>query len=672
MKYFFAFTLFIYSSCFAQGSSELEFSYNPDHEILSQEFQERMDVLTHSVIRTDNHVELLTHIDQSFEKKIEVINSAQEILLISTFFLTGFGDDGLERFLQAMITKVQEGVPVYLIIDSFQSIVSIHHMARLKKHGIQIAYYNTTWIDDGIPFGPANHEKYVIADYQRAVIGGRNQTYRVIPGLESVFVWPDKDVYIEGTLAADISLRFLTLWEELSDKEPSLRKIFSESDMLGVNQSVENTSTVEQARFLYNEAVRGEKNISLYYEAVIDAAQDIIIWQGNFLDLPDSMVRTLVRASQRGVRVILVTNSFVSGWWAPPGYVLFKTLNGSLDFDGTEVEVLNYATQYNHSKVFYVDGVVASVGSLNHDYMSIDDDSEGTLVSYDRNFNNLVFENILKDLEDTAPLNFEYYRRYKIYKKYVPFLPYPLVNLPNEEGEREQKLLVGTGLEQSLAVTKDVFLNGRKLNDDVYLIIGMNNVLSDTATLGERALHHLGETIVETPENIFAVLDSQIVLGQEVGEALYTNTFGWMKQTMNDIGTSIEVDSSGSAVLGTAFVGVAKGVYYIAIKLPGTIAFSLVKDVAKTSHYLLHNPLRAGAKLVLTASVLAYGTVNTLIGTTFPFVATLYAGILTASEKVFLEWPKAFLEATNFKLEDPEFFKELDNPVYRLRGRRRR
>ena len=672
LSYFFALSFFVYSSCFAQDSAELRFSYNPEHKILSGELQERMDALTHSAIRTDNHVVLLTDMDASFEKKIEIIRSAQEILMISTFFLSGFGDDDLERLLQAVIAKSQEGVPVYLIIDSFQSITSIHLMARLKKNGVQVAYYNTTLIDDGIPFGPANHEKYVIADYKRAILGGRNQSYRVMPGLESVFFWVDKDVYVEGSLAADISLRFLALWEELSEKDPSLRKVFSESDMLGLAPIVENTSTLGHARFLYNEADRGKKNISDYYEAVIDAAQDIIVWQGNYLDLPDRMVRALIRARERGVRVILATNSFESGWWTPSLFVLLKILNGSLDFDGTNVEILDYKTIYNHSKVFYVDGVVASIGSLNHDYMSIDTDSEGTLVSYDREFNRYVFENIVKDLKDTQSFKPEYFRRYKIYKKYLPFLPYPLVNVPQEEESTdEQMLYVGAGLEQSLAVTKDIFLNGRKLNDDVYLIIGMNNVVSDAATLGERALHHLGKTIVETPENVFSVLEQQIIFGQEVGDALYANTFGWVKQTMNDVGESIEIDESGSAVLGTAFVGIAKGVYYVAIKLPVSVAFSLVKDVAVSSHYIVHNPLRAGAKLVLTTAVLTYGTVNTLIGTTFPFVATLYAGALTVSEKVLLEWPRAFLEATQFQLEDPEFFKELDNPVYRLRGRRR-
>ena len=74
---------------------------------------------------------------------------------------------------------------------------------------------------------------------------------------------------------------------------------------------------------------------------------------------------------------------------------------GNRPFKNTGVEVRLYTEKFNHSKIFYVDGVVTSIGSANHDIYSLENDTESTLISYDRNFNAAVHEKLMYDLKTT-------------------------------------------------------------------------------------------------------------------------------------------------------------------------------------------------------------------------------------------------------------------------------
>lgn len=649
-----------------------KFHHNPKHPILSQKFQNEVNELTHSQLRVPNVFQILVNPKPSLTKRIEIIKEAREIILLSSFLIAGFGDDLIDEFVNALIQKAKEGLPVYFIIDSYQSMWGMNFLSRLERGGVKIAYYNTTLVEDGIPGNIRDHEKYVIIDFKKAILGGQNIMNKIHPrAFVDSFYWRDTDVYVEGEIAKDMSFRFLMLWERLSQKDKSLAKVFEDKDEFLVidelKSYMENLPPhTGSARFLYNEGYTGDKNISQYYLKVINAAQDVIVWQGNFVDLPDVFVEALIRAAERGVRVIIMTNSSSSAWWATHPYYLYKVMNGYMDFENSKVEIRVYQEQFNHSKIFYVDGVLASVGSCNHDFMSLEADTEGTLVIYNKETIKQVYDLLQVDLEDTKTFDPAPYEKYRIYKKYVPLLPYPLENKFNQSrhpfAKPKDPLYIGAGLKQSLELTQDVFLKGRKLNEDVYLIIGMKNTVSDTATLLGRAGHHFSRMIIQTPENLMNVFDSQLTMGQEIlsdiGETTY-EAYKFMQESISNMGETLEVQGSSGVPYAVAqgFIGIAGSTAYLGLKLPARIAVDVIHNAGRTSFALLRQPVRGGVKLILAPLVAAYGTANTLIGTTIPLVSTLYAGAIEIGYELL----------GHISTNNSEFLDDLMNPGLKFR-----
>ena len=627
---------------FFSEAKYFEFHHNPNHPILSPKFQSEVDRLTNSKLRAHNTFQLLVNPGPSLAKKIEMIQEAQEIVLVSSFIIAGWGDDLIDEFMTALSQKAKEKIPVYFIIDSLQSIVGMNLISRLERNGVKIAYYNTTLIPDNIPFNSRNHEKYVIVDFKKAVVGGQNIMNKLYPALfVNSMYWRDTDIYVEGSIAQDMSTRFLELWERLNHKDKSLPRFFDERDEFLEVEEIE--SYVEenflpqlgQGRFLYNEGAQGEKNISEYYLKAIEVAEDIIVWQGNFIDLPDRFVRALIDAGNRGVQVILVTNSTSSSWWTPRPYYLYAILNGYMDFEDSLVEIRTYQTQFNHSKMFYVDGVLASVGSCNHDYMSLEEDTEGTLITYNKETVKQVYDLLQIDLEDTHVFDPTPYETYRIYKKYVPIFPYPLQNKfargldsrrslchPCEDRDLDSRLRGNDSIGA-------VFLNGYKLNDDVYIVIGMKNTVSDTATLLGRAGHHFSKMMIQTPENLINAFDSQVMMGENIIVDVGKNTYGayrFMKESIQNMGETLEIQGIAGTpkVLAQGVIALAGSSAYLGLKLPAEIVLDVVQNLGRTSFALLRHPVRGAVKLVLAPVVAAYGTANTLLGTTIPLAGTLW------------------------------------------------
>ncbi|MBI2027274.1 MAG: phosphatidylserine/phosphatidylglycerophosphate/cardiolipin synthase family protein [Deltaproteobacteria bacterium] len=632
-----------------------------------------MDALTNSSIRFDNKFELLFDYTDSMKKKIEVIKSARDIVLVSSFIMLGFGKDLVNDLVDALIQKASEGVSVYFIIDDFQSLMAFNYLPKLEKHGVYVGYYREAYIENKIPVSISDHEKYVLVDFSQGILGGQNIMHKLNPQfLVDKTLWRDVDVYIEGRTIIDMSLRFLELWQQVSPEDKSLKDKF-------LNKRIYQTGTyghrfqrprryldhAGEARFLYNGGGKEKNFISKYYLKAIEKAQEIIVWQGNFVDLPDNFVQALKQASTRGVRVILMTNSYSSAWWATHPYYLYKVLNGYLDFEESGAEIFEYQKRFNHSKTFYVDGVMASIGSCNHDYMSLEMDTEGTAIIYDKDVVGRVFEYLNEDMKNTKLFDASSYQSYKIYKRYLPFLPYPLRE--EQEGEAQNpdpnNLQVKMELKDSLKLTKDILLQGVKYNEDVYVVIGLENTLKDAGATTQRSFHHFKRMVVKAPDNIKNILKSQLQLIQDATAAVednYDDFLKWIEYQMTENGVPIELQNVGDyfSFTGRAFLGVAGTTYFLALKMPVNIAVALVKDVCNTSFSLVKYPFRGAVNLILAPAFLVYGAANTIIGTTPAALALIYVGIVEALDTITFGVLQQIIAGLDFSYRSPEWLRD--------------
>ena len=378
-----------------------KFEYDPHHPFLSTDFQKEINLLTQSEVTYGNHVELLIDALSSLTKKIELAKSAQKTIFLSTMIFLTHLDPLMQEFCDILIEKAKSGVSVYFIMDEANSYVDSGIFKKLERNGIHIVYFNPLFGgSDPIPFSIRMHEKYMVVDGTQAVIGGQNMYDERYPFLPfEAMNWRDTDIYVEGPAAQQMANHFVDVWASITN-QTGPQKIEITPGELELDPQ-KRSSHLGEARYLYNEPYTGNKWINAYYLKLIRQAQHHIIWAANQVVLTEEFEIALKEAANRGVKVLLLTNSWSTAWWQPVWYQYFFW-TGYRPFFGSNVELRLYQSRFNHSKILYVDGVVTSIGSFNHDYMSLQNDAESTVVSYDRDFNEKVLKQLVMDLEDTS------------------------------------------------------------------------------------------------------------------------------------------------------------------------------------------------------------------------------------------------------------------------------
>ncbi|MBI4612704.1 MAG: phosphatidylserine/phosphatidylglycerophosphate/cardiolipin synthase family protein [Planctomycetes bacterium] len=346
--------------------------------LLAPEFVARLDRETSSRLVGGNGFELLTDAKASLARKRELVEAAKNRVYLSTLILFGHADRETRELVDALLAKARAGVRVHVVIDGLGSLLDPLTPARLERAGARIAYFNSpTRDDDDIPLAVRSHEKFLVIDDRAAVIGGANTVNEEFPFLPvSGFEWKDTDLYVEGPAAAEIARRFVAAWNAIPgpialEAPPAPEAAPTPPGDAGA------------CRLLVNEPFRGEKHINAAYKMLLARASRRVVWQGNWLDPSPDMAEALEGAAARGVEVILLTNSGrLSSYLSGPYHEYLLRRNRRL-FEGSGVQVREYTGGFDHSKVFLVDGTVASIGSYNHDWMSMENDSESTLLVHD-------------------------------------------------------------------------------------------------------------------------------------------------------------------------------------------------------------------------------------------------------------------------------------------------
>jgi cardiolipin synthase A/B len=157
----------------------------------------------------DGHdINVLIEPDDRLNAILGVIGGAKVSLRMFSYM---FGNDATgEEVLAALTAAARRGVAVYLIIDSFGSGDTPHEFfAPLTDAGGHYLCFNSRW---NFGYFVRNHQKILIADDSRAVIGGFNITdhYFGRKGNES---WQDFGVIITGDKVSLLGTYYNQLWE---------------------------------------------------------------------------------------------------------------------------------------------------------------------------------------------------------------------------------------------------------------------------------------------------------------------------------------------------------------------------------------------------------------------------------------------------------------------------
>ena len=266
-----------------------------------------------------------------------------------------FGDDAVAAQIRAaLIDARMRGVKVWLLVDGFGCAEWPQDVFKpLMEAGVVFARFNPSW---GRGYLLRNHQKIVIADETRAIIGGSNvlaHYYTDDPGGAS---WHDLSVQIEGPGVERLSIYFDGLRRWMLLPRPSLRSLlhlFSRrSDKSGT------------LRWLLNGPFSRLSPLTRSLRQDIASAKRLDMIQAYFS--PNwGMLRRLTNVEKRGgeMRLITASRSDNTTTISAARHCYRRLLRN-------RIRIYEYLPQMLHMKLIVADDAVY-IGSANFDMRSL-------------------------------------------------------------------------------------------------------------------------------------------------------------------------------------------------------------------------------------------------------------------------------------------------------------
>ena len=360
-----------------------------------------------------NRVALLKDGYQAFPAMLAAIASARVSVCLETYILK---DDELGlRFLAALSERARAGVEVLLMYDSWGSEVSHETLAELKNAGVKTHIFRP-WKYFGSlarafsKMSRRNHRKTLVVDGEVGFTGGLNISNDYAAVIDGGAGWRDTHVRITGPDAQSLEKLFLTTWKNNKGQAINPRA-FVRPRFAGC----------EKLRVVGNDFALDRKGIRRAYEdAFAKAKVNICVTNAYFLP-PAKLVRGLVAAARRGVkvRVILAATTDVKlVLYAARGLYPRLLKNG--------IEVYEWAGRVLHAKTAVVDGTWATVGSSNLDPLSLRQNLEVNAIVIEPTFAAALEQMFRDDLEQCERITLADVKQYGLVQRFLSWIAYRL------------------------------------------------------------------------------------------------------------------------------------------------------------------------------------------------------------------------------------------------------
>lgn len=355
-----------------------------------------LHLVGHNTLYThDNSVEIFYDGNDKFNKMIEDIKTAKKFIHIEYYIIR---NDWLgKQIIELLTLKAKEGIEVRLLYDGMGCIwLSKKFFAPLLDAGGKISCFFPPFLPYiNLRVNYRNHRKICIVDGQIAYLGGINIGTEYLGLSKKMGFWRDTHLRIQGSAVDNLELRFLLDWR-FSTKEPHIikDKYFPLKKSLGYT-GIQIVSSGPDSKW---------SSIRNGFLKMINLSKKRIYIHTPYLIPDDSLLEALKVAALSGVDVkIIIPNKpdhmFV--YWASLSYV------GELLQAG--IKCYTYEKGFIHSKMILVDDVISTVGTANFDIRSFKMNFEVNAFIYDKEINNQLQNQFIKDLANSKEITKEIY-----------------------------------------------------------------------------------------------------------------------------------------------------------------------------------------------------------------------------------------------------------------------
>ena len=295
--------------------------------------------------------------DDAFPAMLEALRSAEKYIFLE-YFIIGEGVMW-ESILEILAEKAAQGLDVRVMYDDFGCITLLPSGYRLKleKLGIKCRVFSPFIPVVSARLNNRDHRKLMIIDGKVGFTGGINLADEYINQKERFGHWKDNAIMLRGEAVWSMTVMFLSLWDYVSRTADSIALFIPPEPVVEAKGFVQPYTDNP----LDDEPVGGTVYINL-----INRATKSVYIMTPYLIIDYAMSQALTNAAKSGIDVRIITPHVPDKW-----YVHQVTRAHYEELRKGGVRIYEYTPGFIHSKVFLVDGKVATVGTINLDYRSL-------------------------------------------------------------------------------------------------------------------------------------------------------------------------------------------------------------------------------------------------------------------------------------------------------------
>lgn len=320
------------------------------------------------------------------------------------------------RFLGALMERARAGVEVLLMYDYWGSEVSPVTLADLRAAGVKLLVFRPFRYLGSLSkalskVSRRNHRKSLTVDGELGFTGGLNISNDYAAVIDGGAGWRDTHLRITGPDAQALERLFLITWTQNKGPRFDLQR-FTRPRFAGC----------EKLRVVGNDFALDRKGIRRAYQEAFDRAKERICVTNAYFLPPAKLVRSLVLAARRGVKVTVIlaaTTDVKLVLYAARGLYPRLIKNGIHVYEWTSGKIL-------HAKTAVVDGSWATVGSSNLDPMSLRQNLEVNAIVTEPKFGAALEQMFLEDLQQCERITLSDVKQYGLVDRLLSWFAYRL------------------------------------------------------------------------------------------------------------------------------------------------------------------------------------------------------------------------------------------------------
>ena len=359
-------------------------------------FRETIELLIGTPLGPGNEVQLLLNGDETFPQLWRDIHSARESVTIRLYYI--LPGEVAESLRAALLDRARAGVSVYFLYDEFGSDFREGYLESLRAAGVRVAGYRPMRWHSLNRAQNRSHVRAVVIDGRVGFTGGFGIDDKWRGNGRRPDEWRETNVRFMGPAVAQLQAAFVVGWAEATGALLTGRLFFP--------PAVTEPAGHRVAGVLYTSPTTGSTEAERFLALSTAGARRSLFITNSYFVPDDDLRRLLIRASRTGADVRVLTAGKHTD-------VPLARLAGRRRYEEllrAGIRIYEYQPSMIHAKTVVVDGIWATVGTMNFDNRSAALNEESNLVLYDAEIGARLNAIFLEDLRFAREIRLEEFR----------------------------------------------------------------------------------------------------------------------------------------------------------------------------------------------------------------------------------------------------------------------